>query len=378
MNEIRVLLSFLINGFGSWMTFTALALMLNERFGSSHVAYSFLLQSIPSLLLVAPIIARIKSKWTYGIFHVSFLFSALTSLALIKANSIALVYFLTFLGSYVAGIRQPLFWSLATSWFQSSDRSQVNTRLASINGLTLCLAPPLGAWLSVKFGYAPLFVIDAITFIIASLLLISNKTQVHESIKTQAKSLTEGDLKTSTKHLIYLWYSFLIVGAFFNAIEFEGFNRAGLNKEGIGFVLGAWGLGSFLAFLVTTKVKISKKFLGFILVACYGSFPLLKSQVILLIVFLIGGWAFAQFTGELRSNLQSEEEKNNFRSVDFWSLVQKRLALINIIGYGSIGFLLEKKYWGISVGILFLALSLFGKLVLSNDQENPKLKTQEN
>ncbi len=340
---------------GSWMTFLAVALFVNEKFGADKVAYAFLISSMPALLLSRSAVNAIPIRHQKKSYLISLFLMAVNVLLLIRADSLWNVYFYLLVASCISAFAKPLLDTLIAESFEKAELDRVLTKAGSLSASILCIAPPIGASLATSLGYSFVYVVDAVTFCIAAILFLfvfkgtkqDLTTKNHESdiIKKQFYSMKEISYPSSLRKSLFFWYSVLVLGALINAGEFGLFNLASYTKSQIGYVVGAWGVGGLVAFLTAgfqVKTYINKLFILYgVLLGMFYQFPQFWFSCF---VFAISGLLSAKIGGNMRAIIQSRIPQD-IRSLEVWGLVNSRLSLINMLVYSSVGFLIP--YWGV-------------------------------
>lgn len=144
--------------------------MVNERYGSNHVAYTLLIQSLPPLLL-----SKLVREWfsktdplkTYIVASV---------IAVVNVASLAFdlglthLYIYMVISSLISTVTTPLFFVLLGHWVNKSEFEEVHNRLSAINPIILTLAPPVGGVLATAIGNKALFIISAALYVISAVV----------------------------------------------------------------------------------------------------------------------------------------------------------------------------------------------------------------
>lgn len=358
----RLYISRIISGLGSWLTFLATALLIKEEYGTDKVAYAFLISSLGPLFLSNYVSKIIPKDKKYPSYVALCLLSALNVLALTLNLGLWQIYVYLSLASIIGTFTQPIFMSLVGEWVEREKLQIVHLRLGSIQACLLALAPPLGGFISTFFGFNLLFLIDAATFVIAILFLIPRPKTINapSSKKTSSDSEEEKThnkllLPSELRHLLVIWYLFLCLGAALNALEFEAFSVANFSRSDIGLVIGGWGIGALIAFIYGKKIteKVSLKAGSWFLVIAFLTFALSKSVWVSISAFVVGSMMNSFIAGSIRGKIQNQIPES-LNPLDIWSLINKRLSIINVTFYGGIGFLIPKVdyYW--IVGLFFI------------------------
>jgi hypothetical protein len=355
-----ILTARMISSFGSWLTFMGTALMIQEHFGAKNVAYAFLLQSIPALLIPKWVINKVKShrlldSWIFGQILLAANVAALT-----LHLGLAHVYIYLFIASTLNALLNPIYMSWTGIAVTPTDRALVQTRSQAINSGMLALAPPIGGVLCAVLGYDYLFTLDAITFLASGAILLpfcSFRIKIPASVEVSSTSNHTQIYPHALKSLLWTWAIFLCLGGLLNTVEFFVFSRSELSKSEIGFALGAWGVGNLVNFL---SIKPKASYVAGFYVLSLLAFMISRNYAVILASFFIAGWANAWLSGKQRASIQNAISKD-LSAMNVWTDIQRSTSVVNLIFYGLGGyFLLEKNYifFGVSmfaIGVVFFA-----------------------
>lgn len=115
-----------------------------------------------------------------------------------------------------------------------------------------------------------------------------------------------------------------------------------LSRANIGKMLGAWGIGNLLAFFYSLKKRslFNAQISSFIFISALGLFLAQGPLWTGLVGFLLGGFFNSYLAGLLRNKI-SQSIPKEVRSLDVWAAVNQRMGLINILIYGTGGYLLD-------------------------------------
>ena len=345
-----------VSSLGSWLTFLAMALLIKEKFGGNNVSFAFLIQSLGPLLLSNFFAKIIKPDHQYRWYMASLILSATNVAALVFSSNIYNVYLYLVIASVLGAFNRPLLLSLISEWVEKKDLTEVHTRVGAIQAALLALAPPLGGMITTYFGFEVLFIFDALTFVIAAIILLPKPKVLGEKKQANKNNeeahVIEKRLPLDLRRHLYTCYVFLGIGATLNALEFHIFEIADFSRSDIGLVIGAWGVGAIFAMLMGSKVKNTATVLwATILSAAFITFNLSSIVYLSCVAFVFGSLSNSILGGRLRANIQNEVPEG-VKTLSVWTLVNKRLSLINIIFYGGIGFLLPHVNYLVFVCIL--------------------------
>ena len=377
-SEYCLYLSVAINCLGSWLTFLAIAIILNRKYGSHHVPLSFLIQSLPPILLspfVSKFIARDFKAKIYGVIN----FLLAVNVFFVAFNqTIYNLYAYLVIGSVLSAIQKPIMDSLYPDWFSKNALDRIYSRVGSINSIMLMFAPPLGGLISVSFSPKVLMVVDGATFLLATaviwpLLLLPSKSKFKTLTKPRLFAFKHNHLNQNLKGNLYLWYSFIFIGGIYNGIEFFLFNEHGLNSQDIGILLGFWGLGGLISFAFIDFLK-TKSLQFYLLIYSFSFFLFVTSHSywLLAMAFIAGGLASGLASGKIRSLIQ--KSITNEDNLTIWSMIASRMAVINCICYGGSALIIEYANSDIIKTTTEMSILLFLFLSLKLLKEDSRIK----
>lgn len=352
-----------LNTFGSWLTFLAIALSVQERHGPSFVALVFMLQTLPTIIFSKALNNLIPPKYHERAFLGTQVLLAINSLVLCFSQSLTVIFIHLFIGALLKTISNPLFSTLTGRWVKQDDLQLVMGRMGAIQAGTLAIAPAVGAWIKINFSVESLFAIDALTFLISAawigdlLMKVSFQGSENENIKNK----TPFSLKQLINHFIpkpkeiALWFVFLAVGALLNAIEFAGFAQVSMTEQQIGYALTFWGIGNWISF--SKLIRIDSKFtaigyLGALAVFAFANTPILAS-----IGFAFAGYFYCEVSGALRAGIQSSVPVG-FNALPVWAYANQVTQIINLIAYLSAGAFLNTVGYPIFASIMLVVASI--------------------
>jgi MFS family permease len=356
-------LSFL-SSVGNWLTFLAVALLIKEEYGADKVALGFLIQSLGPLFLSNYFARNIPQKKQFSIYLVSLILAAANVALLVFSLGLWQIYLYYVLSSIIGAFSRPLFFSMLGEWIEKDQIAKVHTRIGSIQAAVLAFAPPLGGFLTIYFGFEALFILDALTFLIGIPLLLPKPKVVNEHVESVKTPLIipvkESELPVSLRKRLYTWYVYLGVGAILNALEFKTFEQADFSRSDIGIIIGAWGTGALLSFVFNEKFSSRMTATSMAIYASVAFVVFAMSQNLWLSTacFVVGAFGNSLIGGTLRGDIQNTIP-DGIKPLSIWSLVNKRLSLINIAFYGGISFSLPYVDYGYYVGLLLVACVIF-------------------
>ncbi len=361
----RIYISTFVNSFGSWLTFLAIALITQEKYGARHVALVFLVQTLPAIILSRGLASLVPVRMVKKFYAWTQILLGLCSLVLILNQSLWAIYTFLFVTSILKSLANPLFNTAIGEWIKTEDQKEVFTRVGALQAGTLALAPALGAWIKIASSASSLFIIDGISFFIGVAVLFklfksSANTNEEKFIFDWKKifagiSPRPGDIPTPVQKSLLVWFIFLAVGALINAIEFPAFERASMNEQFIGYAMTAWGFGNLFAFLIKNSLTDKVLFTFFSLAML--CFTFIANAYVLIFLFLIAGTLSSYLSGAIRANIQGSVPKD-YHVAPIWAYANQMTQIINLIAYSSVGFFLG--YLGFyTFGVSLVLLSGF-------------------
>lgn len=368
--HLRLYAATVVTQFGNWLTFLAIAFFVKENFGAEKVAMTFLIQSLPALVLSRGFAKIVPHSKNFSVYCTLQLVLAALVLGLTLNNSLNGIYAFLLISSIVKTLTQPLFQSLVGDWTEKSEQQTVFTRIGAIQACLLTVAPAIGGWLGASIGYKALFIIDSATFLVSLALLFPKPKTVNvfEDSKEATHAFAQSFLKKpsinpNTQKWLTVWFALLFFGATLNGTEFLVFERGGLSKQEIGNALACWGVGNILVFIFGSRIKswISDRTnIALLLLASIVYLLASLTPDTIYVAFLLLGTTYALSSGLVRSKLQASITPNE-KPLAVWSYANQFLALINIVvyaSYGTIGSKLHPAYL-IGVGAMALVFALF-------------------
>lgn len=345
----RIYLSTFVNTFGSWLTFLAIALITKEKYGASHVALVFLMQTLPAIIFSRSLAQLIPQNKIEKYYWVTQVLLAVSSFVLIFNQSLIAIYSYLFITALLKSVSNPLFNTLIGRWIAQADQKQVFTKVGALQAGTLALAPAVGAWIKITFSATSLFAIDALTFIVSIIVLkelFRKNTFDTESVSRfdwklllQSFSRMPKDTPKHIQSALTQWFLFLGVGALLNAIEFAGFENVQMTEKQIGYAMTAWGLGNLVAFLVKNPFSSPiPSLIGY--ASSLLLFVLAPSPMALILSFVLAGLCSSYLSGSLRASIQGAVP-SGYNPLPVWAYTNQLTQIINLIAYVSAGVLLD-------------------------------------
>lgn len=360
----RIYLSTFVNSFGSWLTFLAIALITQEKYGPQHVALVFLVQTLPAIILSRGLASLVPASAIKKVYWITQVLLGFSSLLLMINQSLWAIYIFLFVTSVLKSLGNPLFNSLIGDLIKSEDQKVVFTRVGALQAGTLALAPAFGAWIKITSSASFLFLIDGVSFLIGVVVLFElfRNTATNNTVEKfsfdwkkifAGISARPGNIPLPIQKGLAVWFLFLAVGALINAIEFPAFQRAAMTEQLIGYAMAAWGIGNLVAFLIKNPLQ-DKVLFAFFAFALIG-FAFVGNSYVLILSFLVAGALSSYLSGTIRAHVQGSVPEG-YHAAPVWAYANQVTQIINLIAYSSVGFLLGVVgFYTFGIGLVVLA-----------------------
>ena len=268
------------NSMGSWFTLIGLALLVQEKHGGTALAFVWILQSLPMIAFSRKVAER------FNVFNLIPLWCSLQIIAAINvfilsfSQSLSSIFIYIFLSTTISCISNSVSRAMISTYVDQEKTPEVFRRSGALSSSLIAVSPIIGAYISNLFGMKYLFIIDAISFIIAAAIIFNFRPSVVNSIPSNshqkinfnlvgvlaeacrsfADTLTLNSKLKSAPSLMFRqisrhWFYFLIAGAFLNGLEFPLFDHYELSRMQIGYALGAWGVGNFIVLFLPSRIE---------------------------------------------------------------------------------------------------------------------------
>lgn len=380
----RFYISKTVNAFGNWFTFLAISLKLNADQGTEYVVLNFLIQALPPLILAPHIPKLVPNEKSVSVYFLINILAAINVSLLLWNDSLFSILTFSLISSCLGTFANPLMNNVVGLYTARAVVENVHKNMAAINACALSLAPVIGGFVSETFGYSPLYLLDAFSFIAAGGIIFTlgfGRTESKEPSSAE-KSLRMVNYfsfrksPTDLKEPIFIFIGFLILGAVFNALEFGVFKHFSFDKDSVGLILGGWGFGNLMAmginvqrFKILSTVFLSSAISTSFIVFCW------TSQVWLaILIFVFCGFVNAALSGRIRGKIQIAIPEG-VNSLSVWSSVQRYVALVNVVCYALTAVALH--YFSFSVSRIFIVIAalVFLGILARNWQNSRKYST---
>lgn len=361
MKANTLYISRFFGSFGSWITYLGIALFVQENYGSRHVPWTFLIQTLPAFLFANVLCQYFKNIDLRKILIISHMCLAFGIFALAINPGLWQIYVYLIFSSLVSALALPLLNEGISQWFSSEKLSEVHTRLGAIQSCTLIFAPMSGGMISALFGYKTLFMVTMFCYISSAFFLFflppgERKTKEKRS-QSQSLILAYRNLSENKflKNLVIIGWCSMLASSLLNGTEFAIFKKNALSSGQIGLVISGWGIGNIFAFILFSlkskkhffDIRTSSFFFGLsIILFTWGN-----HYFVLAFSFIIAGFFSALLSGLTRAEIQKSAGD---QSLDLWVFFHRTTSLIQMITYGMVGLLLS--HYTIQVSEIFLIL----------------------
>lgn len=374
LNRIEIMLyaARTISNVGSWFAFLVIAIRLNENYGSEYVVFNFLIQGLPPLFLADRVSRILRSGANLHVFIFLNIIAAINVGMLFWSDGLLSILFYSVINSSISCFTNPIFNNFVGFFCVRERWQEVHKNIGAINASVLAIAPVLGGWLATVYGSSLLYLLNSVGFLLAAFIVIP----LFQAFKKRSKASSFGDTNTNNPRLFHfrsapkalqgvmlVFIGSLVLGGVFNGLEFAVFKRYDFDKEAIGLILGAWGLGNlFTVFLPIRKFDgLGIDFLSGLISAIFIYFCWNSSFFLAIILFGVAGGVNAILTGRLRGLIQHSIH-DDMNSISVWSKLNKYVSMTNVSCYAICGLSLyflefeKSRYLIILSSLIFLIL----------------------
>jgi MFS family permease len=317
-----------VSTLGNWLTSIGLSLLIYDRFGAGPLALSGLFLTLPQFFLTQKVLGKLSG------------FDRRHLLIAINLAASVNVFILAF-ESHIYSFYAYLFFSAllktlnnitSRSWLgdlAGEESSTVFRKLSGLNGLMLAISPALGALLATGYGFQMVFEIDALTFAIAAFIYFFLAPDGRTRQKQEDVVAKKSPSNLGYWLPILLMVAFCAIGTIHTSIDISYFKSIHFSDDIVGYLLSAWGAGSFLAFLTRKNFAISNSLASSGLMFAAGlSVVFLSSWMALMALALtVCGYLYSCILGLIRQEIQ---EATRFgASVLVWGRVETLTAIVS-------------------------------------------------
>ncbi|HEY4976926.1 MAG TPA: MFS transporter, partial [Gaiellaceae bacterium] len=301
----RVFWATLISNAGTWLAFVALALDVYDRTHSSvWVGALLVTETLPIALLgffLGPLLDRLPRR---SLMIGADLFRTGVFVALVFAPSAWAIIALATLAGAAAGVFTPAVYAGLPNLVEERDLAAANGLFQTTTSVTMIVGPLCGGALVAAVGPRPAYLLNAVSFLIAALMIVGVRASGLQSITATSRGylrdLFDGAatvFRTRSLLTVFVAWNVAMVGiAAMNTAEVELVKRNfGAGDLGYGLFTTATGLGVFLgAFSAQTLFRrnpFARVYaLGFALLAAgIGLVALLPPFWLAAAILVVGG-----------------------------------------------------------------------------------------
>lgn len=340
-----------VSQMGTWLTFLGLLQYVQTRFGSAATAGAFLAQSLPAIFMARVFVQLVPRFLIHRAWLAIQLVLAACSASLALWDAPLWYIYLFFATTTVLrAIANPLLMTLISDWVPTEERASAYTAVGTAGSITLAISPAAGGVVATYFGYGWLFISDAVTFLLASLILLCPAHVESESPPNEARASSR-----SVRQMFHAWIGkpsgaaqglgipmmawawFSVAGAAVNAVELPVFNLVHhFDAKRFGFALACYGAGGFLAFLIAQlrprwkvpAVPVAAAYLAGLAGWVFGGKPGPY------LGFLLAGLTYGLLSGRLRAYLDEGAAIDRVDRVALWAWANQVILISNIAIYG--------------------------------------------
>ncbi|PGV62044.1 hypothetical protein COD94_18410 [Bacillus cereus] len=365
----------------------------------SEMAFSQLSLFIPRifiLLLGGVVVDRLNARqiiWTTDLFR----FIVVTILVLFIAFdslSFPLLYILLSLSGFASGLFYPAFNAIVPSLVEVTELERANAWVQSISQAAIFIGPPLAGLVISHFDVSTGFIVNALTYLIASLtgILIRNKEIITDRIKELhiLKDFLEGFQQVwnakwiRTILLVNLLGGLAVVGPLQIILPLYSKEVLGIETSQMGIVMATFGIGSVLGMMMISRLKTEYKTIRmfYILEIFQGvilSFVAIPSLwVVILAVGLVGtlnGISSIIMISKIQSNIPMS---NLGRTMSIVSLASFGAVPISQVLSGWISEMIPLNFVFVFSAFLLFISGLFGVIVSKRNSSDKTQKLYDN
>lgn len=357
--ENVIYLSASINSFGSWCTVLGLALLVQQKHGGTALAFSLIVQSLPMIAFSRKVAERFNTFNLIPLWCILQLISAVNVIFLSFSQSLISVFIYMLISSTAGCIASSASRAIIGTYVEKEKIASVFQKSGALTSSLIVLSPIVGAYLSSFFGLNALFLIDALSFVLAAGILYLNRSaipfigsnesinkvpfKIFEVIAEACRSFIDtislnSKLKSKPSELFCRssqnWYCFLIIGALINGLEYSLFAKYEFSTQLVAFTLSAWGVGNLIALILPIRFLsfLDVGRLSFFYSACLALVFIISNAWSVVFCFGLAGFFCAILAGALKAQLQSSQPAD-VSALEIWAYLGQRTGIINIIVY---------------------------------------------
>lgn len=343
-----------VSQIGNWLTFLAVIVHAQLAYGAAASTVVFVAQTVPALIGARAISDRIpahwvRSSWIGG----QLLLALLTTVLAFTYGSFVILLGYVAVSMLLRAALNPLFMTLITDNVAEEQRAATMTGVGAAGSVAVVLSPALGGMLLTTIGPMYLFLIDALTFGVSAVWMVSAKPraiaahgqggrnpwwQGLPSLRSLSTAPGLSDLRTWSVPVLMTWPAMLLVGALLNALEAPlSFDVLGFTEIEFGLALACFGAGGLIV-LAVTLFSDRQLFGPRIAVTVYAvglTMWVFIPGVGPLVGFFMAGVASAVLSGWIRASLDRWASVSRVDPKDLWGWATQTTLFVNLVSYGA-------------------------------------------
>lgn len=361
----RLLAATYVSGVGNGITGLAVLQLAQLKFGSASIPLLFMFGILPPLIFpTSKILDKIPKHYLLPTWiGVQVASAALVLLYIVVEHNFAtllIVYAVASVGYFVATV---MLRSVTSEAVPDESKPRLYRLEAGAFSVKSVIAPSLGALIAAYLGFSVVFILDAITFLFAALMLWPVRGKLTRSSKEQlpdAPQSIEGAAvavlsNNHTRRVLLFWFLWTSIFAVVNMAEIPLANTVlHLDTQWVGVFLTAAAFGGLVA-------TLSASFLPRLRIPYAAQFVLAGFATLMLAVGSIAvafcgmalyGFVFNELVASRRLAADVILTQENLPNLRFWSLYQKSALLGNV--------------WIYMLGVVAFSINISPRLILGS------------
>ena len=167
-----------VNSFGNWCTVLGLALLVQQNHGGTALALALIAQSLPMIAFSRKVAERFNTFNLIPLWCTLQLIAAINVAMLSFSQSLISIFAYMFISSTVGSISSSAFRAIMGTYVEKENTARVFRKSAALTSSFITLSPIVGVYISKFFGLNALFLVDALSFIIAAGILFLNRSAI--------------------------------------------------------------------------------------------------------------------------------------------------------------------------------------------------------
>lgn len=242
--------------------------------GASELALSQFFLIFPRILILlvgGVIVDRLNAKqiiWVSDLFR--FLVMTILILFLMFGSlSFSLLYIFLFLSGIASGFFYPAFNTIVPSLVEEKNLDRANAWVQSISQTAIFVGPPLAGLLVGNFGVMAGFIVNALSYLVATiagLMVQMNRDTINKRKSSSIwRDILEGFQQVWKEQwlrvvlIIDLLGGLAVVGPLQITLPLYSEKHLNIEPSQMGVIVAAFGIGSVLGMIIVTKLKTDYK-----------------------------------------------------------------------------------------------------------------------